>query len=168
MQATPVVINTAVPVATTTATTSTMVEGEVALVAAPLLAEVRGLRSNLEEAITNNDHLRDQLEAALSAHPHEEARFLHLTAALLTAQEEVCEARERSNVAQGQVEEARAMADESDKAAEQARKEAMQARTKLEEILKEASEIKTKAKQAKLEVDETKHMAEEQRLKQNK
>ncbi|KAK4299923.1 hypothetical protein Pmani_027845 [Petrolisthes manimaculis] len=161
IQTTPAVTNTAVPVVTTTATTSTMVEGEVALVAAPLLAEVRGLRSTLEEAITNNDHLRDQLEAALSAHPHEEARFLHLTAALLTAQEEVREARERSSVAQGQVEEARAMADESDKAAEQARKEAMQARTKLEEIMKEASEIKTKADQAKLEVDETKHMAEE-------
>lgn len=49
---------------------------------APLLDEIRSLRLKLEEAINNNDHLRDQLEAALTAHPQDEARFYHLTAAL--------------------------------------------------------------------------------------
>ncbi|KAG7167934.1 CDK5 regulatory subunit-associated protein 2-like [Homarus americanus] len=62
---------------------------------APLLDEIRALRLKLEEAIANNDHLRDQLEAALTAHPQDEARFYHLTAALQTAQEEMREARDR-------------------------------------------------------------------------
>ncbi|XP_069972731.1 centrosome-associated protein CEP250 isoform X3 [Penaeus vannamei] len=62
---------------------------------APLLEEIRALRLKLEEAIANNDHLRDQLEAALTAHPQDEARFHHLTAALQIAQEEVREARDR-------------------------------------------------------------------------
>lgn len=48
----------------------------------PLLEEIRALRLKLEEAIANNDHLRDQLEAALTAHPQDEARFHYLTAAL--------------------------------------------------------------------------------------
>ncbi|XP_064077221.1 uncharacterized protein LOC135194935 [Macrobrachium nipponense] len=62
---------------------------------APLMEEIRALRLKLEEAISNNDHLRDQLEAALTAHPQDEARFHHLTAALQTAQEEVRDARDR-------------------------------------------------------------------------
>ncbi|XP_068210266.1 CDK5 regulatory subunit-associated protein 2-like isoform X2 [Palaemon carinicauda] len=64
-------------------------------VPAPLMEEIRALRLKLEEAISNNDHLRDQLEAALTAHPQDEARFHHLTAALQTAQEEVRDARDR-------------------------------------------------------------------------
>lgn len=54
----------------------------VLIIPTPLLEEIRGLRGKLEEAITNNDQLRDQLEAALTAHPQDEARFLHLTAAI--------------------------------------------------------------------------------------
>lgn len=67
---------------------------------APLLEEIRALRLKLEEAISNNDHLRDQLEAALTAHPQDEARFYHLTAALQTAQEEVRDARDRLQASQ--------------------------------------------------------------------
>ncbi|XP_071517453.1 uncharacterized protein [Panulirus ornatus] len=66
----------------------------------PLLEEIRALRLKLEEAIANNDHLRDQLEAALTAHPHDEARFHYLTSALQTAQEEMREARDRLQVSQ--------------------------------------------------------------------
>lgn len=66
----------------------------------PLLEEIRGLRGKLEEAIVNNDQLRDQLEAALTAHPQDEARFLHLTAAIQTAQEEQREAREKLQASQ--------------------------------------------------------------------
>ncbi|XP_050729191.1 rootletin-like isoform X3 [Eriocheir sinensis] len=65
-----------------------------------LLEEIRGLRGKLEEAITNNDQLRDQLEAALTAHPQDEARFLHLTVAIQTAQEEQREAREKLQASQ--------------------------------------------------------------------
>ncbi|XP_063888747.1 myosin-10-like isoform X1 [Scylla paramamosain] len=66
----------------------------------PLLEEIRGLRGKLEEAIVNNDQLRDQLEAALTAHPQDEARFLHLTTAIQTAQEEQREAREKLQASQ--------------------------------------------------------------------
>ncbi|XP_045592510.2 putative leucine-rich repeat-containing protein DDB_G0290503 isoform X3 [Procambarus clarkii] len=72
---------------------------------APLLEEIRALRLKLEEAIANNDHLRDQLEAALTAHPQDEARFHHLTAALQTAQEEMREARDRLQGSQESVRE---------------------------------------------------------------
>ncbi|KAK7019743.1 hypothetical protein SK128_019803 [Halocaridina rubra] len=62
---------------------------------APLLEEIRALRLKLEEAISNNDQLRDQLEAALTAHPQDEARFNLLNAALQSAQEEVRDVRDR-------------------------------------------------------------------------
>ncbi|KAG0718436.1 hypothetical protein GWK47_007667 [Chionoecetes opilio] len=67
---------------------------------ASLLEDIRGLRGKLEEAIVNNDQLRDQLESALTAHPQDEARFLHLTAAIQTSQEEQREAREKLQASQ--------------------------------------------------------------------
>ncbi|XP_069943390.1 putative leucine-rich repeat-containing protein DDB_G0290503 isoform X1 [Cherax quadricarinatus] len=75
------------------------------VVPAPLLDEICALRLKLEEAIANNDHLRDQLEAALTAHPQDEARFHHLTAALQTAQEEMRDARDRLQGSQESVRE---------------------------------------------------------------
>ena len=57
--------------------------------AAPLLQEIRSLRSKLEESISNNDQLRDQLEAAVlscSRASDDPSHLTHLTAALLNAQ----------------------------------------------------------------------------------
>ena len=52
-----------------------------------LFQEIRCLRRKLEEAITNNDLLRDQLEAALSGYLSEETK--NLTGKLSSAQQEI-------------------------------------------------------------------------------
>lgn len=49
----------------------------------PVLQEIRSLRMKLEEAISNNDLLRDQLEAALSGYLSEETRSLSTKLAAL-------------------------------------------------------------------------------------
>ena len=57
--------------------------------AAPLLQEIRSLRTKLEESINNNDQLRDQLEAAVlscTRASDDPSHLTHLTTALLNAQ----------------------------------------------------------------------------------
>ncbi|XP_018007531.1 LOW QUALITY PROTEIN: uncharacterized protein LOC108665304 [Hyalella azteca] len=73
------------------------------VMAAPLLQEIRCLRSKLEESISNNDQLRDQLEAAVlsCSRMHEDpSQLAHITAALLNAQETLQLTRDKLSFAQ--------------------------------------------------------------------
>ncbi|KAF2364484.1 Centrosomin N-terminal motif 1 [Trinorchestia longiramus] len=73
------------------------------VLAAPLLQEIRSLRSKLEESISNNDQLRDQLEAAVlsCSRMHEDpSQLAHITAALLNAQETLQLTRDKLSFAQ--------------------------------------------------------------------
>ena len=65
----------------------------------PLLDEIRALRVKLEEAIANNDHLRDQLEAAIAIHPNEDPHIHQLALTLQATTEQLQFAQEKLTAA---------------------------------------------------------------------